>query len=183
MDWRLRIERFSETIGLSVCFQSRQWKNEFLPGIRVWRGRLMIDENRVLGYGDVFHEMGHLAVLPSCMRRYATGDIDGSLRRRINRYFNVTPYRDDNPTSRALLQSGETEATAWAYAAQVECGLAPELRFVVQEAEEWREATPDEVETEKFILSHGNHFGVHGLQAAGMTNKREYPKMIRWVQP
>lgn len=181
--WRFKVERFALKIGLSVQFQRSQWKEEFLPGIRVWRGSVLVDENRALGYGDVFHEMGHLAVLPSCMRRYASGDIDGSLRRRIDRYFNVTPYQDDDATMRALLQSGETEATAWAYAAQVECGLTPELRFVIQDVDEWREATPDEVETEKFILSHGNHFGVHGLQAAGMTRKREFPKMIRWIQP
>ena len=183
LGWRLKIEQFAESIGLSVRFQNRRWKSEFLPGIRVWRGSLLVDENRVLGYGDVFHEMGHLAVLPSCMRRYASGDIDGSLSRRIDRYFNVASYRDDDQTMRALLQSGEVEATAWAYAAMVECGLAPELRFVIQDIDEWRPATPDEIETEKFILSQGNHFGVHGLQAAGMTNKREYPKMIRWIQP
>lgn len=182
-DWQAKIERFAETIGLAVRFQNRRWKEEFLPGIRVWRGSLLVDSSRVLGYGDVFHEMGHLAVLPSCMRRYASGDVESSLRHRVDRYFNVTPYSDDNLTMRALLQSGETEATAWAYAAQVECGLAPELRFVVQDVDEWREATPEEIETEKFILSHGNHFGVHGLQAAGMTKCREYPKMIRWVQP
>ena len=84
---------------------------------------------------------------------------------------------------RALLQSGETEAAAWSYAAQIECGFAPDLRFVLQDGiDEWREATPDEIETEIFILSQGNHFGVHGLQAAGMTKKNEYPKMIRWTQ-
>lgn len=183
MTWRSSVERFAETIGLSVRFQNKQWKNEFLPGIRVWRGSLLVDENRVLGYGDIFHEMGHLAVLPSCMRRYASGDVEASLRRRIDRYFNITPYQDNSPIFRALLQSGETEAAAWAYAAQVECGLVPDLRFVIQDVDEWREATTDEIETEKFILSHGNHFGVHGLQAAGMTNRREYPKMIRWIQP
>ena len=74
-------------LGIPVRFRRAHWKNEVLPGLLVWRGAITVDPARCLGADDLLHEAGHLAVLPSSFRRYASGDVDISLGTRINDYL------------------------------------------------------------------------------------------------
>lgn len=178
---------FANGIGIKAKLSARLWKNEFLPGILVWRGALFVNPDRIRGYGDIAHELGHLATLPGCMRRYASGDTEQSVSPHAEYHFETVGMHlqdgNEDPTSRALVQSGETEATAWAFAMQRHLNLMPLLSFSIQDGLEWRDASASEISDEIAMLSCGNHFGVHGLAAAGMTTKKIFPEMIRWTQP
>lgn len=186
-----RAVEFTNSIGILAILApfSGGESVEFLPGVLVSEGRLLVDPGRVLGYDGVFHEAGHLAVLPGCIRRYAWGDIAQSTGPHAAAYMDTHPFivgeeGAEDPVFRALLQSGEDEAAAWAYAAQVACELRPRSHFMMMEETDWRDATRAEVAAELLNLATGNHLGVHGLQAAGMTKARGgYPKMLRWAQP
>ena len=51
----------------------------FLPGVRVDRGRLLVDEARLLYPGDLLHEAGHVAIMPAAERREREGDVGADL--------------------------------------------------------------------------------------------------------
>lgn len=179
---------FANSIGIKARISRRRWQNEFLPGILVWRGALFVNPDHTLGYDDVLHEIGHLAILPSVIRRHATGDVEQSIRRPADKYLRNNPFMVgyvEDPVERALLQAGDQEAMAWGFAAQVHLGLSPKTRFMVMGGTSlsWREANADEIAADLLVLSHGRHPGVHGLAAAGMTTTKTFPKMIRWAQP
>jgi hypothetical protein len=184
-----KVKAFSESLGIRMRVYRHRWINEFLPGILVWRGGLSVNPSAIKGYDDVLHELGHLAILPSVIRPYARGDVDCSIRPYVDSWFAThDPIVGDGaeePVCLALMQAGESEAFAWQYAAQVHLDLKPNLRFQMKDGDsmEWREATDIEVDNELAALSIGAHFGVHGLQASGMTTKLMFPKMLRWVQP
>ncbi|MEQ8909056.1 MAG: hypothetical protein RIC95_07680 [Vicingaceae bacterium] len=41
---------------------------EFLPGLKVYKGKILYDENRLLYPGDILHEAGHIAITPKVER-------------------------------------------------------------------------------------------------------------------
>lgn len=183
---------FGKEIGISVVLcPGRTWKQEFIPGLVIRRNsRILVDPNRIHDYGDVFHEMAHLALLPGCLRGLAYGDVESkSMIRRIQRIFDERNFDfgiKEDPLIRTLLQNGEPEAMAWAYAAQVHCGLPPKEQFVVYDDkdDDYRLATQQEIDDDLFALSKGMHLGVSGLYAGGMLkNKKDFPVLSRWVQP
>lgn len=172
------ISGFANRIGIKLAFVSRTWKREFLPGILIWRGGVRVDPGRCW-HDDVLHEIGHLAILPGLIRRLANFDVDKSVGPAASRYIDSHPMHldggyEEDPIMRALLQAGEAEAIAWSYAAMVELGLPIQMHL---------DATPLEIDEVIQMLGVGRHFGVNGLQAAGMTKRSDFPKMLRWVQP
>ena len=76
----------------------------FLPGVRVDRGRLLVDEARLLYPGDLLHEAGHVAILTAAERGERQGDVGADLGEEIG-------------------------AIAWSYAAAVHLGLDPAVVF------------------------------------------------------
>lgn len=94
---------FLSGIGLRVALGTIS-QQPFLPGIDIQNGILMIDESKLLYPGDLLHEAGHLALLPSAERAQVNGDAgsDGGI---------------------------EMAAIAWSYAAALYLGLPPELVF------------------------------------------------------
>ena len=76
----------------------------FLPGIRIEQGTLLIDEARLEWPGDLLHEAGHLAMVPSGRR---------------------------NSLEAYAGQDGGEEmgAIAWSWAALLHLGLPPEVLF------------------------------------------------------
>lgn len=172
-----RCVAFANSLGIKARIARRQWQNEFLPGILVWRGALFVNPDHVLGYDDVLHELAHLAILPSLFRRHATGDVDRSIRRPADAYCRATAFMDEHredPVQRALLQASDTEAIAWSFAAMTELGLPP--RLIV-------EGGADAIVTTLCQLGTGRYLGINGLAAGGMTTIRMFPKMLRWAQP
>lgn len=95
-----RIVRFLLDIGLDVR-QAPIPCDTFLPGIHIERGCIRFAPEHLISPGDLLHEAGHLAVVPSHERACLTGDNMGF----------------------------ELGAIAWSYAACVHLGLPPEVVF------------------------------------------------------
>lgn len=157
-----RILAFLQTVGIRVR-EAELGDDAFLPGVRVAGGGLLFDRARLRWPGDLLHEAGHLAVLPSARRGTMSDDLAG---------------HDDVP------HAGETEATAWAYAAIVAIGLDPAVLF---HEGGYHGKSASLVTT----YSMGVYPGAHGLVQAGMTasgtaavqrGETTYPGMQRWLR-
>jgi hypothetical protein len=98
-----RIVEFLSGIGLQVTLGANS-QQTFLPGIDIQNGVLMIDESKLLYPGDLLHEAGHLALLPSAKRAQVNSDAgsDGGI---------------------------EMAAIAWSHAAALHLGLPPDVVF------------------------------------------------------
>ena len=99
----VRIAAFLESIGLEVC-AAELTEPTFLPGIRLERGRLLIDEGRLLYPGDLLHEAGHLAVMTPARRAKCGVDATKNMGEEIG-------------------------AICWSYAALTHLGLDPAVVF------------------------------------------------------
>lgn len=98
---------FIREIGIDVV--EKPLKEEtFIPGIYIEKGKLLVDEQKLLYPGDLLHEAGHIAMIPSQLRCYATGNVG-----RIDEIGN----------------SYEIESVAWSWAAVVALGIDPEILF------------------------------------------------------
>ena len=99
-----RILDFLRSVGIPL--EERAITGEtLLPGVEIREGRLIVDRERLVWPGDLLHEAGHLALVPSELRDRISGDLP------------------DIP------HAGEAEATAWAWAATVAIGLEPGILF------------------------------------------------------
>ncbi|HEX4137515.1 MAG TPA: hypothetical protein VHY84_23100 [Bryobacteraceae bacterium] len=94
---------FLVSIGIRVV-SAEVLTGAFLPGIRVDRGTLIVDESRLDWPGDLLHEAAHLAMAP-VSRREGMGENAG----------------DDG--------GEELGAIAWSWAAAIHLGLDPEIVF------------------------------------------------------
>jgi hypothetical protein len=97
------ITAFFAEIGLPFQFAELPGPT-FLPGMAIQCGVLTIDREKLLDPGDLLHEAGHMAVLPSADRAALDGDVgpDGGM---------------------------EGAAIAWSYAAALHMGLPVEVVF------------------------------------------------------
>lgn len=162
---------FLESIGIPTT--ARPGAKGFIDGIAIVEGSLHYDP-AVVRSSDLLHEAGHLAVIPSEYRKRANGDLDGLfdfMFQDAQRRFDI-----DSPEMRTVIQAGECEASAWAYAAGVAIGLEPD--DIIH---------PDDYDREgasvRLQLSCNAHFGINGLRHGGMIHSvRSYPAMLRWTQ-
>lgn len=97
------IVAFLQRIGLEVE-RGVLDDSAFLPGVALCDGRIVVDESRLRYPGDLLHEAGHLAVIPSHRR----GDTAGRL---------------------GTDGGEEMGAIAWSYAAALHLGLDPSILF------------------------------------------------------
>lgn len=157
-----RILGFLRGIGIAVR-EGQVAGDDFLPGIRVEDGGLVLDRAQLRWPGDLLHEAGHLAVLPPAQRRTLSGDLAG---------HEAIPY------------ASEMEATAWAYAATVAIGLDPAVLF---HEGGYHGRSAGLVRT----YAMGVYPGAHGLVQAGMAaagpdavarGEATYPHMRRWLR-
>ena len=176
--------QFLEGIGLPVRFQTLD-ASAFLEGVTIRDGAIVIDRTLLRQPGDILHEAGHLAVVPSIFRHLIVDDVDGSLAPHYDRYFAQHPdaftsYPED-PIARGILQSGESEAIAWSYTAALAAGIPPASVF----HEGGYGDTPDSARHLLAKLSALQHVGIHGLAAGGMCllpRRGGFPSMLRWLQ-
>jgi hypothetical protein len=98
-----KIVNFLIEIGLDVETAAIN-EETFVPGILIDHGTIVIDEDKLKYPGDLLHEAGHLAVLPSDKRRLIQKDAGKKA-------------------------AEEMMAIAWSYAALVHIGLEPEVVF------------------------------------------------------
>lgn len=149
-------------IGFEVV--SAQLGDEcFLPGIVVENGRLLVDETKLIYPGDILHEAGHLALAPSEIRQTLTGEV-------------IIPNEN--------MDAIEMQVTAWAYAAIINLGLAPQILF-------HQGGYKGKSESLIFTFSMGIYPGAFGLENLGLTACGEnakklevapYPNMLKWLR-
>ena len=127
------------------------------------KGKILVDESKLLSPGDILHEAGHLAMLPPHLRNQVTGNAN---------------LPDINP------EALEGHTIAWSYAAIVHLGLSPEVIF---HPTGYRGNSKGLL----FNFSLGAYLGVGGLETAGMTVSPKnatpggappYPHMLKWLR-
>ena len=152
-----RIIRFLFDIGLHIR-ETELSQQTFLPGIAVDQGAILIDKSRLLYPGDLLHEAGHLAVIPSDKRRQAQGDFSKKA-------------------------SEEMMAIAWSYAALVHLGLEPSVVFHDGGYKGWSEALIENFTNGRYIGVPMLQWV--GLAADDRRAKeigiKPYPYMIKWL--
>lgn len=135
----------------------------FLPGVRIRRGTLVFDGERLCAAGDLLHEAGHIALTPTGHRHELDGDV------RPDQHF---PH------------GGETEAIAWSFAAAQRIALPLDELF---HAAGYAGHAP----ALAFSYSIGVYAGAAGLAELGLTTVGEsarqagvpaYPHMLRWLR-
>lgn len=178
-------------LGVDIELHDAPISGAFIPGVWLDGGKVNVCL-WAAHPGDVLHESGHWAIVPSRFRSaIVPGDIDGpEFRAAIKAYTQSSEAFEQGPdhwVMKALLQMGDCEAQAWSYAAACRIGFDPKLAFCFRYNKggvpKDRQPYGGEGEDIWFALSLGEHFGVNGLQASGMCIKRKWPNMLRWVQP
>ena len=160
---------FLRSNGLVVHEVEKLPEIGFIDEVLLKNGEIYITPEAKIS--SILHEAGHLAIIPTQFRHFASGDLRG-LQQMFDALDNEPP---DSPLMRAAIQCGDTEATAWAYAVGVHLGIPEKL--IIQDDE--YSGTGNEI---RAMVSIGHYLGVHGLQHAGMCNKRDWPRLIRWTQ-
>ena len=191
------VTSFLQEIGITAVRSTAADIDGFLTGIEIREGVLYCDPD-VAATTDFLHEAGHLAVIPARFRRLAGRDVQCSLAPHYDSYFDQHPcIRDDgseDPVIRAILQSGETEAIAWAWAAGRHLGIGDE-EIMPDDGVFW--ISDDDIAMEpggaetRARLQAGQYFGINGLIAAGMAASKilqtrhgapAYPSLLKWIQ-
>ncbi len=113
----------------------------FIPGIYIEQGKLLVDERKLLYPGDLLHEAGHIAMIPSHLRLYATGNV-GQVGEIGNSY--------------------EIEAIAWSWAAVIALGIDPEMLFHNKGYKGGAQAL-------LYNFQMGVYFGITGIEEAGIA--------------
>ena len=171
--------RFLSGIGITVQQESNV--NGFIPGVDIRKGAVLaFNAAQMEGVGDLLHEAGHLAVIPSMFRGEVFGDIDAALMEASSEYVKTHPIMipgtyEEDPVIRALIQASEQEAIAWSYAAALEIGIEPTVVFHPK-------SFGGDNEEVLLGLQIKQHAGINGMSAARMTTRQMFPKMIRWMQ-
>jgi hypothetical protein len=180
----LKVLEFLSSIGITctdTTFTTEMHEQAFFYGIATVNGNILVDFDRALSgealIGDLLHEAGHIATIPSRFRPYLNQrDIDD-----INWLLEDLP-EDIIPTDdelNALLYCGDDlAAQGWSYAAAVHLGIRPSIVFndMAIDAEEMYESIK---------LTHGHSMGCQigvPLYYLDMCeSKATYPTLLRWT--
>lgn len=170
--------QFLEGIGLSV--EVVPGATGFVKDVLIADGGLHVDPKcRVSG---LLHDAGHLATMPAKYRPWMNGNLYASLKR-IYADAEAWRWQLTEQEERALLQTGDAEATAWAFAAGKHIGI-PEHVIVMD----------DEYNGEgkiiRMLLSSKAYLGINSLQHGGFCLARPnpfktgavYPSLTYWLQ-
>lgn len=154
----------------------------FVAHCRIVEGSLVVDPRCPVS--DLLHEAGHLAPCPAQFRHLFSGNI-GHGQKALMSEISRLSLPPDHPLSRAALQTGEAEATAWSWSAGIFLGIPHEL--IIQDAAFYGDGA-----LERLRLLTSSHYGINGLQHAGLCRVREssvrkdlpvYPSLAFWLQP
>lgn len=170
---------FLNSIGISAKIQETPVESSFLPGVAIRSGSLICSEEALPS--DLLHEAGHLACLPEPWRSSANGNLFATFRKMLSDIENL-PF--DSPVAISAMQSGDTEATAWAWAAGKAIGLPEDLIIV----DEQYDGTGADI---RLALRHSAYLGINGLSRAGFCanssrvaqSRSVYPRLDHWLQP
>jgi hypothetical protein len=179
---RQRVLKFLADIGLEFRLVDEA-NNGFINHIQIKNGVLLIDPYSPAP--DILHEAGHLAVTPSRWRRLASGNM-ADVHRLMFYDLNEMNLHPDHPLSRAAINSGDVEATAWAWAAGKHIGLEDHEIIVFNDPSAYN----GDGKGIAFMLHSCTYFGIHGLQHAGFCRAGnfgykhlpKYPELAFWLQ-
>jgi len=167
---------FLSSIGLVVRHVASVSSDSFLPGIEIRDGEILLSPDGTIS--SLLHEAGHVACIPTRYRSWVSGDVEEALRaafKDLNRH-DLVP---DHALTRAMIQCGDSEATAWAWAAGVHLGIPPAA--IIEDLD--YNGAGGEV---RLGLSVNAYCGINGLAHAGMCKFPRhgdgYPKMLKWLQ-
>lgn len=184
----LEVAKAIQDLGIVVVLANNARADSFLPGVWMEFGRLHVCP-RFCQPGDLLHEAAHLALVPSRFRYLAgPGTIEsGPLVDALVTYMMSQEARDngpDHPLIRGILQMGEHEAQAWAFAAAYRIGFDTKQAFCFRYDGVPDDHQPYAAEGEEVWrgLVHKQNPGINGLQAGGLCSRRDYPNMIKWTQ-
>lgn len=158
-----KMTQFVNEIGINISFGVIPKEKEFLPGICIHKGGLLIDFVSLTNPGDILHEAAHLAVAKSSDRLLMDGVLE---------------------TNTDKSAGEEMMAIAWSYAAALHLKIDP---LVVFHENGYKNGGNSIVEN----FSEGRYFGLPLLQWAGLTldeknatlqNLEPFPKMLRWIR-
>ncbi|WP_326430348.1 hypothetical protein VQ574_21735 (plasmid) [Stutzerimonas frequens] len=169
---------FLSSIGLAV--ETVPGASGFIDGVCIERGGMRVDPGARAS--ALLHEAGHLAIVPSDYRHHLGGDIDEGIAR-IFEEIDGLGLEPDHPVLRAMIQAGDSEATAWAWAAGSELGIPAAL--IIQDGEYEGEGA-----SIRSALAANAYLGINGIAHAGFCVVRSnahrdlpvYPKLASWLQ-
>ncbi|MDR7123051.1 hypothetical protein [Rheinheimera soli] len=153
-----RVLAFFNDIGIAYQLQPLA-EPSFLAGVLIKNGGLCIDPEQLVQPGDLLHEAGHIAVMPTAQRHLLND--------------NVNESANQGPAE-------EMAAIAWSWAALVHLNLPPEFLF---HADGYKGGS------EAYIaaFSCGGGFGHPLLSWYGMCEPSGsadgYPQMKQWLRP
>lgn len=171
---------FLNSIGLKTTVV--EGASGFVPHCRINEGALEVDHHCPVS--DLLHEAGHLAPCPAQYRHLFSGNVGRGQKALMNAVsgFSLPP---DHSLSRAALQTGEPEATAWSWCAGLYLGVPTELIILDSDFN-------GDGEVERLRLLANSHYGIQGLQHAGFCRAKEsaprkdlpvFPSLAFWLQP
>jgi len=174
-----RTVSFLESIGLPI--KVVPGATGFVDHVAIVEGTLHVDPQ--CRASAMLHDAGHLAIVPGKFRHMLSGNLYSGLKRMFED-TEVVMQHPDSPLARAMVQIGDPEATAWAWAAGKAIGLPPTM--IIQD---------DEYDGEgaflRMHLSANGYLGINGMSHAGFCIVRPnkysslpvYPKLAFWLQP
>lgn len=172
-----RLYKFLNNIGIAthITYDSKS----FLNLIRIKDGELLIHPKCTIAH--ILHEAGHLAILPGRFRKYANDDLSNVMNKMSNEIDFSNP---DSQEARAFMQTGDCEATAWAWSAGKHLNISEKIIISNKNYDK----TGADI---RLALSANSYFGINGLSAAGFCSVRKfsnyrnlpiYPNLIKWIQ-
>lgn len=172
------VMQFLHRIGLSV--KTEAGSSGFIDHVAVVNGGLSVDPSAPAS--GLLHEAGHLAIVPAQFRSYLSGSLGAGMKK-IFAELDQMGLEPDDPLQRAMIQTGDPEATAWAWAAGKAIGVPEDL--IIQDSE-----YSGEGEEIRAALAANCYVGINGIAHAGYCVPRYnpyrplpvYPLLAFWLQ-
>lgn len=151
---------FIRFIGIEVEF-SDETKENFLPGIEISEGKLIIYPNNLEFPGDILHEAGHIAIVPIHERCTLNAESIGK---------------------RASREAEEMMAIAWSYAACLHLGLPANFVFHDGGYKGGGDYLVENFSQKRYIgLPMLQYIGLcYDEKNAKIHNREAYPTMMKW---
>lgn len=153
---------FLQKIGIGIILDKTAG-DDFLPGLSIRGGQLIIDKENLLYPGDILHEAAHIAVVPGAERSTLNAEA-----------IAARPQRE----------AEEMCALTWSYAAAMQLRLPAEFVF---HAGGYKGGGGDIAKH----FAEGRYIGLPMLQWIGLTADKKnaasmgvepYPKMLKWLR-
>jgi hypothetical protein len=177
-----KVSAFLNDIGLPTIEDDHVDDGQ-ITGIRIVQGVLHYDARALAA--DLLHEAGHLAIVPTRFRSWLDDDVSIGVCKMVQCAMDEQ-WEPDSPQYRAVIQTGDTEATAWAWAAGEHLGLLPHEIINTRDPKAYDGDAVGVI----IMMQMRAYLGIHGLQHAGFCRAKHwgfstlpvYPKLAFWLQ-